>query len=84
MSNQDLHYLSIADAARLIHCGKLSPVELTQALLDRISRLDNRVQAFITLLPERALAAARQAEQEIRRGAYRPLARRPLRSEGYL
>ncbi len=71
MSNQDLHYLSIADAARLIHCGKLSPVELTQALLDRISRLDNRVQAFITLLPERALAAARQAEQEIRRGAYR-------------
>lgn len=71
MSSHDLHYLSIADAARLIQSGKLSPVELTQALLARIGQLDHRVQAFITLTADRALAAARKAEQEIRRGQYR-------------
>ena len=71
MSNPDLHYLSIADAARLIQSGKLSPVELAQALLARIGQLDPRVQAFITLTADRALAAARKAEQEIQRGEYR-------------
>jgi aspartyl-tRNA(Asn)/glutamyl-tRNA(Gln) amidotransferase subunit A len=71
MSSHDLHYLSIADAARLIQSGKLSPVELVQALLARIGQLDHRVQAFITLTADRALAAARKAEQEIQRGQYR-------------
>lgn len=71
MSSHDLHYLSIADAARLIQSGKLSPVELAQALLARIGELDHRVQAFITLTAERALTAARKAEQEIQRGQYR-------------
>ena len=70
MSSHDLHYLSIADAARLIQSGKLSPVELVQALLARIGQLDHRVQAFITLTADRALAAARKAEQEIQRGQY--------------
>jgi aspartyl-tRNA(Asn)/glutamyl-tRNA(Gln) amidotransferase subunit A len=71
MSNPDLHHLSIAETARLIQSGKLSPVELTQALLARIGRLDHRVNAFITLTAERALAAARTAEQEIQSGQYR-------------
>ena len=71
MSNPDLHNLSIADAARLIQSGQLSPVELTQALLSRIGQLDHRVQAFITLTADRALAAARSAEAEIHRGQYR-------------
>ncbi len=71
MSNQELHCLSIADAARLIQSGKLSPLELTQALLDRIGQLDNRVNAFITLTAERALDTARAAEADIRRGQYR-------------
>ena len=71
MSSHDLHYLSIADAARLIQSGKLSPVELAQALLARIGQLDHRVQAFITLTADRVLAAAHKAEQEIQRGQYR-------------
>lgn len=71
MSSHELHYLSIADAARLIQSGKLSPVELTQALLARIGELDNRVQSFITLTADRALTAAHTAEQEIQRGQYR-------------
>ena len=71
MSHSDLHYLPIAETAQQIQSGKLSPVELTQVLLSRIGRLDHRVQAFITLTADRALAAARSAEAEIQRGHYR-------------
>ena len=71
MSDLDLNYLSIAEAVALIRSGKLSPVELTEELLARIGQLDHRVRAFITLTAEQALAAAREAEQEIRRDRYR-------------
>lgn len=71
MTSDDLHDLPIADAASLIQSGKLSPVELTTTLLDRIDRLDNRVNAFITVTAERALDTARAAEAEIRSGQYR-------------
>jgi aspartyl-tRNA(Asn)/glutamyl-tRNA(Gln) amidotransferase subunit A len=67
----DLPYLSLAEASALIEARRLSPVELTQAILDRIDRLDARVGAFITVTRDPALAAARQAEQEIVRGQYR-------------
>jgi aspartyl-tRNA(Asn)/glutamyl-tRNA(Gln) amidotransferase subunit A len=71
VNDDELSYLPIAEAARLIHSGKLSPVELTQALLSRIDNLDHRVNAFITLTAERALDAARSAEVEINSGRYR-------------
>jgi aspartyl-tRNA(Asn)/glutamyl-tRNA(Gln) amidotransferase subunit A len=67
----DLPYLSLTDAAALIKARRLSPVELTQALLDRSDRLDRRVGAFITITRDEALRAAREAEQEIVRGRYR-------------
>lgn len=71
MNTPELHDLSIAEAAKRIRAGQLSPVELTEALLGRIHRLDNRVNAFITLTADRAMADAREAEAEIRRGRYR-------------
>jgi Asp-tRNA(Asn)/Glu-tRNA(Gln) amidotransferase A subunit family amidase len=46
MNANDLHYLSVAEAASLIESGRLSPVEYTSALLARIERLDRRVRAF--------------------------------------
>jgi aspartyl-tRNA(Asn)/glutamyl-tRNA(Gln) amidotransferase subunit A len=67
----DLPYLSLTEASALIKARRLSPVELTQAILDRIDRLDRSVGAFITVTREQALAAAREAEQEIARGKYR-------------
>lgn len=71
MNSSELCFLSVAETAPLLRTGKISPVELTRSLLDRISLLDNRVQAFITLTAEPALAQARNAEQEIRNGGYR-------------
>lgn len=67
----EVHFLSIAEAARLIKSRKLSPVELAQAHLDRIGRLDGQLSAFITLTSELALKQARQAEREIARRRYR-------------
>jgi aspartyl-tRNA(Asn)/glutamyl-tRNA(Gln) amidotransferase subunit A len=56
----------LAEAARAIACGAISPVELVHVCLERIDRLDGRVHAFLALDREGALAAARRAEQHIR------------------
>jgi aspartyl-tRNA(Asn)/glutamyl-tRNA(Gln) amidotransferase subunit A len=70
-SPPELPYLSLTEASALIKARRLSPVELTQAILDRVDRLDGAVGAFITVTRDEALRAARQAEQEIARGTYR-------------
>lgn len=67
----DLTTLTIAEAARRIARKDLSPVELTQAALARIERLNPRLNAFITILGDQALAAAKAAEQEIMTGKLR-------------
>src|SRR5262249_61067773 len=65
---------TIAEAARLIVAKQLSPVELTQACLDRVHRLDGELHAFVHLTEERALADARAAEAAIMaRGLKGPL-----------
>ncbi len=63
--------LSLAEAAALLRDRRLSPVELTAAILARIERLDAGLHAHITLLPDRAMAAARAAEGEIAAGRWR-------------
>lgn len=67
----DLPYLSIGEAAALIRRRRLSPVELTQAVFDRIARIEPKVHAFITLAQDEAMRAARAAEQEVAAGKYR-------------
>jgi aspartyl-tRNA(Asn)/glutamyl-tRNA(Gln) amidotransferase subunit A len=63
----------------LFRRGSLSPVDLTVDCLARIEKLNPRLNAFITVTPESALAQARVAEAEIRRGVWRgPLHGIPL------
>ncbi|MCE2456208.1 MAG: amidase [Dehalococcoidia bacterium] len=71
MSGDELCYRTISETARLIESGSLSPVELTQAHLDRIGATDSQLNSFITLLAERALEQAKSAEIEIASGTYR-------------
>jgi aspartyl-tRNA(Asn)/glutamyl-tRNA(Gln) amidotransferase subunit A len=61
----DLHFLTIAEASRLIAAKKLSPVELTEAYLTRIAALDGQLDSFVTLTADRARAEAKAAEAEI-------------------
>jgi aspartyl-tRNA(Asn)/glutamyl-tRNA(Gln) amidotransferase subunit A len=67
----DLTALTIAEAARQIARQQLSPIELTQAALERISTLNPRLNAFITVLGEQALATAQVAEREMMSGQKR-------------
>src|SRR5437879_4919830 len=63
--------LSLTEAAQLVRHRKISPVELTQACLDRIERLNPRLNAFITVTAESALASARIAESEVGRDGWK-------------
>ena len=67
----NLHHLTIREASELLRSQQLSPVELTQAFLDRISATDDQLHSYITVLRDQALADARQAESEIQRGEYK-------------
>ena len=71
MPGTDLHLLSVAEASGEIAAGRLSPVELTQAYLDRIDALEPRINAYITVTGDLAMERARQAEAEIAAGQNR-------------
>lgn len=63
--------LTLHEAAREIRSGKLSPVELVDALLARVDKADQRIQAWITLNREPALSEARKCEKEAREKKFR-------------
>ena len=71
--SDDLAYTTIRELGTRYRARKLSPVEVTRALLARIEKLDPALHTFVTLTPERALADARAAEELLRRGDDRPL-----------
>jgi aspartyl-tRNA(Asn)/glutamyl-tRNA(Gln) amidotransferase subunit A len=64
----DLDELTVTTTAALIEGRELSPVELTQAVLGRISEVEVDINSFTTVLAEQALAAATAAEQLIASG----------------
>jgi aspartyl-tRNA(Asn)/glutamyl-tRNA(Gln) amidotransferase subunit A len=66
-------WLTIAEAGRLIAAKKLSPVELTKALLARIKAVDPKINAFLTITEKAALTAARAAERAVMAGNKDPL-----------
>ena len=67
----ELCLLSLTELAGRIRAGEVSPVAVTQAQLERIDGLEPQLHAFVRVTPERALADARRAEEEIARGAWR-------------
>jgi aspartyl-tRNA(Asn)/glutamyl-tRNA(Gln) amidotransferase subunit A len=71
MPQNELAFLTIAEAARLIERKRLSPVELASALIDRTERLDPQINAYLLLTAERAFDQASRAEREIAAGHYR-------------
>ncbi|MBF0609836.1 MAG: Asp-tRNA(Asn)/Glu-tRNA(Gln) amidotransferase subunit GatA [Magnetococcales bacterium] len=74
----DAAALTLAAASRLLAKGELSSLELTQAVLHRIKTLNPRLNAFISVDEEGALAAARQADEQRRQGETTPLTGLPI------
>ena len=78
-SANQLPLLDLSEASRAVQKKEVSPVELTRACLERIERLNPRLNAFITITGAAALEAARKAEAEIARGEWKgPLHGIPL------
>ena len=90
MEASELCYTSLRGLATLIQRQEVSPVEATQAVIDRVEKFDRQLNSFITLLRDEALTQAHAAEQEILRGplpwppAWHPHRRQgPVLHQGY-
>ena len=71
MSNAELCFLTITDLADRIRQREVSPVEVVEALLERIEAHNDTLLAYLHVARDQALAAARAAELEIGAGGYR-------------
>ena len=68
-AQEDLCFTPAVELAARIRRREVSPVELVNALLDRIERLQPALNAYTVLYPEQALSAARRAERDVVAGA---------------
>ena len=71
MDSNEIPFLPATELSVLIKSREVSPVQATQAYLDRIGQVDEKLNSYITVCRDEALAEARQAEQEISAGNYR-------------
>jgi len=71
MDKKELPFLTASQLSNLIETKEISPVEATEAYLDRIEEVDPKLNSYITITGEQAFESARQAEQEIVAGKYR-------------
>ena len=70
MDKSQIPFLSATELSGLIQSREVSPVEATQAYLERIEAVDGQLNSYITVCGEEALAQARQAEEDISAGRY--------------
>ena len=68
MNATDLAYTPATDLIPRIRSKALSPVELTRAVLERIEQVNPKINAFVTVTADAALAAARAAEAAVMKG----------------
>lgn len=67
-SETDLAFASIPELAALLRARRVSSVELTQLALSRLERFDPQLKATVSLLEDRALATARERDDDLARG----------------
>jgi len=80
MSDTELAFASIEEVGKLFRKRKFSPVELTKLMLARIEQLDPKLNAYISVTSELALAQAKKAEAEL----FGPRGRKGHRDRGPL
>ncbi len=71
MDSTEIPFLPATKLSALIRSGDVSPVEAAEAYLDRIGQIDGKLNSYITVCRDEALAEAQQAEKEIAAGNYR-------------
>jgi aspartyl-tRNA(Asn)/glutamyl-tRNA(Gln) amidotransferase subunit A len=73
-----LHKKSLAEMARDLKAKKVSSEELAKAFLERIERFNPKLNAFISVLKDSALAEARAADKKLAAGQGGPLTGLPI------
>jgi amidase len=76
--SDEVAFAGAAKQAEMVWAGEVSPTELVQLCLDRIARIDPKLNAFRKVLAERALLEAEQAEARLKGGDERPLLGVPI------
>ena len=74
----NLHEVTIHEAKELLEKREISSVELTQAVLKRISEVDSKVSAYVTVTAEEALRQAEEADKQLATGQSNPLCGVPV------
>ena len=80
MTDSDLTFASIEEVALLYRRRKVSPVEVTKLMLERVAQLNPKLNAYITVTEDLALAQAKKAETEL----FAPRGRKARRDRGAL
>ncbi len=70
MDKSQIPFLSATELSGLIQSREVSPVEATEAYLERIEAVDGQLNSYITVCGDEALAQARQAEEDIAAGRH--------------
>jgi len=73
-----MHNKTIAELSQCLARGEFSSAELTQVYLDRIEKFDGQINSYITVTADEALAAAKQADAQIKAGTAGALTGIPL------
>jgi len=68
MDENALVELGVVEASDLIHAGDITPLELIRATLSRTEQLNDKLNAYIHLMPEKALEQAKHATEAMQRG----------------
>ena len=71
MDKKEIPFLTASQLSKLIETKEVSPIDATEAYLDRIQEVDGKLNSYITVTGEQALESARRAEQEISIGVNR-------------
>ena len=74
----DFYRKTLAELAALLHSGEVSSSELTQHFLSRISQYDAKLNSFITVVEDQAMAQAAEADKALKDGAAGPLTGVPI------
>src|SRR5258708_37937164 len=80
MTDTALAFATIEEVARLYRKRRVSPVEVTKLILARIEQLNPKINAYITVTAELALAQSKKAEAEL----FAPRGRKSHRDRGPL
>ena len=78
MAGSDSSFVTAIEMSRLFRAGELSPVDVLDALLDRIEAINPAINAYVDVFHESARADARAAENALRDGTAGPLAGIPV------